>query len=270
MIRADAHIGSLHPMIVTRALVRPPPDSYAQGLTQSREGPPDIALALAQHGAYCQALRDCGVEVTVLPPDPRFPDCCFVEDPAIVTPRGAIGMRPGAPSRTAEVEGIVAALRAWYDDIPRIAAPGTVDGGDVCEAEGHYFIGLTARTNLAGAEQLAGLLVDYGYRTTTVDLRGNRRLLHLKTGLAYVGDGRIVATGDIPRDAAFAAYERIPVAEDERYAANCIRVNDHILVAAGHPKLCEALEDCGYSLRCLTMSEFRKMDGGLSCLSLRC
>ena len=251
------------------ALVRPPPDSYASGLTRSREGPPDLALARAQHGVYCQALRECGVEVTVLPPDPRYPDSCFVEDPAIVTPRGAIAMRPGAPSRAGEVDGLVAALLNWYDVVPRVESPGTVDGGDVCEADGHFLIGLTARTNLSGAEQLANLLSDLGYRATTVDLRGNRRLLHLKTGLAYVGDGRIVATVDVPRDPALAAYERIPVAEDERYAANCIRVNDRILIPAGYPRLAESLADCGYELRCVGMSEFRKMDGGLSCLSLR-
>src|SRR5262245_52623640 len=238
------------------ALVRPPPETYARGLTQSQEGPPELSLALAQHGAYCQALRDCGVEVTTLPPDPRYPDSCFVEDPAIVTPRGAIAMRPGAPSRTGEVEGIVAALLNWYRFVPRIEAPGTVDGGDVCEAEGHYLIGLTARTNAEGAEQLASLLGELGYRATTIDLRANRRLLHLKTGLAYVGDGRIVATADIPRDPALAAYERIPVDEEERYAANCIRVNDRILIPMGYPKLRESLEDCGYELRCVGMSEF--------------
>lgn len=251
------------------AIVRPPPDTYARGQTRSREGPPDLALALAQHGVYCQALRDCGVEVTSLPPDPRYPDSCFVEDPAIITPRGAIVMRPGAPSRAGEADGMAAALLNWYGVVPRIAAPGTVDGGDVCEADGHYLIGLTARTNPAGAEQLAGLLADYGFRATTIDLRANRRLLHLKTGLAYIGDGRIVATADIPHDPALAAYERIAVAEDERYAANCIRVNDRILIAAGYPRVAESLADCGYELRCVGMSEFRKMDGGLSCLSLR-
>lgn len=254
---------------MNHALVRLPPDTYATGLTQAREGRPDLRLALAQHGSYCQALRDCGVEVTTLPPDTNFPDSCFVEDPAIITPRGAILMRPGAPSRLGEVTSIAAALRHWYADIPRIAAPGTVDGGDVCEADGHYFIGVTSRTSQAGADQLAALLADLGYRASIVDLRANRRLLHLKTGMAYVGDGRIVATADIPQDADLAAYERIPVAEEERYAANCIRIQDRVLIAAGYPKLAEALTDCGYELRCVEMSEFRKMDGGLSCLSLR-
>ena len=251
------------------ALVRPPADTYASGLTQSREGPPDLKLALAQHGAYCQALRDAGTQVTVMPPDPQYPDSCFVEDPAIITPRGAIAMRPGAPSRQGEVASVVAALKRWYPDIPQITAPGTVDGGDVCEADGHYFIGMSSRTNPAGADQLAALLADLGYRASILDLRANRRLLHLKTGMAYVGEGRIVATADVPQSDDLAAYERIPVAEDERYAANCIRVRDRVLIAAGNPKLAEALADCGYDLRCVTMSEFRKMDGGLSCLSLR-
>lgn len=251
------------------ALVRPPSDSYASGQTQSREGPPDLKLALAQHGAYCQALREAGLAVTVLPPESNFPDSCFVEDPAIITPRGAILMRPGAPSRAGEVTSTAAALRQWYSDIPRIAAPGTVDGGDICEADGHYFIGLSSRTNPAGADQLSAILAELGYRASILDLRASRRLLHLKTGMAYIGDGRIVATADVPHDDELAAYERIPVAEDERYAANCIRVRDRIMIAAGYPKLAETLIDCGYDLRCVEMSEFRKMDGGLSCLSLR-
>ncbi len=252
-----------------RAIVRLPPATFAAGLTHAKEGAPDLALALKQHERYCEALAQCGLALTILPADPHHPDSCFVEDPAIITPRGAIAMRPGAPSRVDEVAGIIRALRPQYADIARITVPGTVDGGDVCEADGHYFIGLTSRTNQEGADQLTGHLANLGYRASLVDLRGNRRLLHLKTGMAYIGDGRIVATADIPRSPELASYERIPVGEDERYAANCIRVNDRVLIAAGYPKLAERLADCGYELRLLEMSEFRKMDGGLSCLSLR-
>lgn len=256
-------------MHYTRAIVRLPPANFAGGLTSASEGAPDVSLALAQHRAYCQALADCGLELTTLPADPLHPDSTFVEDPAIVTARGAIVMRPGVPSRVDEVTSIALALRGFYSDVARITAPGTVDGGDVCEADGHFLIGLSKRTNEEGARQLAGMLENFGYRTSLVDIRGSLRLLHLKTGLSYLGDGRMVLSTDVPRVADLASYELIEVADDERYAANCIRVNDRVIVAGGYPRLAEELTDCGYEIRLVEMSEFRKMDGGLSCLSLR-
>jgi len=254
-------------MPYTRALVRPPPPNFAEGLTRATEGAPDIALALAQHRAYCQALAACGLEVTTLPADPVHPDSTFVEDTAIVTARGAIATRPGAPSRVGEVDGIVAALRRHYSDVVQITAPGTVDGGDICEVDDHFLIGLSARTNEHGARQLAGFLGDLRSTTSLVDIRGSR-LLHLKSGLAYLGDGRMVVTEDIPRVAAFSRYELIPVRPEERYAANCVLINDRVLVAAGYPGIAEML-GARYQVVPLEISEFRKMDGGLSCLSLR-
>ena len=137
------------------ALVRPPAASFAQGLTSAGSGPPDLPLALAQHSAYCDALRRCGLDVEVLPPDERYPDGTFVEDTAILAERAAITTVPGAPTRVGEVASIARALAGYRDDIQNIVAPGTVDGGDVCQADGHFFIGLSARTNETGARQLA-------------------------------------------------------------------------------------------------------------------
>lgn len=256
-------------MAISFAIVRRPGEELPAGLTTSREGPPDVALALDQHRAYCAALEHCGLTVVVLPADPGFPDGCFVEDTAILTPRGAIATRPGAPSRQGEVASVVEALAGFFEGVSRIDAPGTVDGGDVCEADGHYLIGLSARTNVAGAEQLAALLADLGYSSDVVDIRSSRRLLHLKTGITYLGDGRMVVTSDVPQGGPLMPYELIEVPETERYAANCMRVNDRVLVAAGYPGARAAIEDCGYEVLELGMSEFRKVDGGLSCLSLR-
>ena len=256
-------------MSFSRALVRPPPATFANGLTHANQGAPNLTFALAQHRTYCQALADCGLAVTTLPADAAFPDSCFVEDTAIITSRGAILMRPGAPSRAGEVESIFTALQRWYADIPRITAPGTVDGGDICEADGHFLIGLSSRTNEEGARQLTGLLEDLGFRASTVDIRGCGSMLHLKTGLSYIGDGRIVLNSEVPRVAALAPYELLAVADDEAYAANCVRVNDRLLVAARYPKFHALLADLGYDLIALDMSEFRKMDGSLTCLSLR-
>jgi dimethylargininase len=256
-------------MKFSHAIVRPPPESFAGGLTTAADGPPDLGLALAQHGAYCQALSACGLEVIGLPADDRYPDSCFVEDTAIVTARGVVLTRPGAPSRQGEVAAIEPALRERVVHLARIEAPATVDGGDVCDAGGHYLIGISARTSEAGARQLAGILEDWGYRASLVDLGGQPSLLHLKSGISYLGDGRMVATPAVAGHPALAGYDTIVTAPGEDYAANCVAINGRVLVAAGYPRLAAALAAAGHNLLVLEMSEFRKMDGGLSCLSLR-
>jgi dimethylargininase len=251
------------------ALLRLPGENLALGLSQAGDGAPDLPQALDQHQRYREALESCGLTVTVLPADPRYPDGCFVEDTAVLTAHGAILTRPGAASRRGEVDAIEAALKPIYRELERIRAPGTVDAGDVCEADGHFLVGLSARTSPEGAGQLAGLLGDLGYRADIVDIRGCRGLLHLKTGIAYLGEGRLLATSDFPRHRALAAYEIVGVPPAERYAANALRVNGRVLVAAGYPATRAAIESLGFEVLPLEMSEFRKLDGGLSCLSLR-
>jgi dimethylargininase len=257
-------------MRFSRAIVRIPGLSYADGLSSAGEGRPDIPLARAQHARYCQALRDCGLELTVLSPDEAAPDGTFVEDTAVIAGRVAIVTRPGAATRRGEVAAISAALQPLLPVLGPIEAPGTLDGGDVCQADEHFFIGLSARTNAAGAAQLAALLARHGYTASTVDIRAQRALLHLKSGISYLGERRFVALPGAPRSAAMAGYEFIETSAGESYAANCVRVNDEVLVAAGYPQLADRLDALGYAVRQLEMSEFRKMDGGLSCLSLRC
>jgi dimethylargininase len=256
-------------MNLEHALLRPPPPSFERGLTTVDEGPPDFERALRQHQGYVTALESCGLSVSVLSADEDYPDSCFVEDTAVLTPRGAIATRPGAASRQGEVESVAAALRVWYPELARIMPPGTVDGGDVCEADGHYLIGLSRRTNDEGARQLAAWLADLGYPSDTIDIRGNRRLLHLKSGLAYLGAGRMVRTSDLRAEQALLPYDQMVVPDVERYAANCLAVNGKLLIAAGYPQFTEMLDRQGYPLIAIEMSEFRRMDGGLSCLSLR-
>ena len=253
----------------TRALLRLPGGNYAGGITTSDEGAPVLARALEQHRAYAEALAACGLSTYTLPADPRYPDGTFVEDTAIVTAHGAIITRPGAASRAGETEAIAAALAPQVAELLSIEAPGTLDGGDVCETDTGVLIGITARTNDDGARQLAARLAELGFRATLVDVRGVAGLLHLKTGIAYLGDNRLAIAPGLPRLPALDAYEPVVLAPEERYAANCIRVNERVLVAAGYPKFAEALSRLGYDPLPLEMSEFRKMDGGLSCLSLR-
>jgi len=257
----------------TRAIVRPPAGNFAAGLSSGAAGAPDVDRALEQHLQYVGALRDCGLKVTYLQPDDAHPDATFVEDTAIVTARGAILTRPGAPSRAGEVRSMAECLRNFYADLPVIEAPGTVDGGDICEADGHFLIGVSARTNAHGAEQLARHLAGFGYSSATIDIRPNPALLHLKSGIAYLGAGVWVVDGGVENDLRsqreLVVRDVIPVSPEEAYAANCVRVNDAILVAAGYPRVHAALTRRDCRVVQLEMSEFRKMDGGLSCLSLR-
>jgi len=251
------------------AIVRVPSSNFADGLTTVDLGVPDAARAMVQHEAYTVALEQCGLRVTRLPEDPRHPDSTFVEDTAILTRRRAILTRPGASSRMGEVPAIRGPLSAFYQQFAEIAAPGTLDGGDVCEADGHFLIGISDRTNEDGARQLAALLAEDGATSCLVDVRAIAGILHLKSGIAYAGEGRVVAIGDLAGHPAVRNYEVIRAEPFEAYAANCVRVNDRLLVAAGHPKLEVALRRAGYNVLPLEVSEFQKMDGGLSCLSLR-
>ena len=272
----------------TRAIVRPPARNFAEGLTSAALGAPDYEHALEQHEAYCAAMLRCGLELTRLEPDARYPDSTFVEDVAIVTQKLAILTRPGAPSRTGEVESMRRPLADLLDTVLEIQAPGTVDGGDICQAGDHFFIGVSERTNETGAKQLAALLKDAGYESSLIDMRQSTAaaatasrtqsvpgavatgsLLHLKSGIAYLGNNRLATTKALSGRSAFASFDLVHVDENEEYAANCVRINDYVLIAAGFPKFQRELTKLGYQTIALEMSEFQKMDGGLSCLSVR-
>ena len=205
----------------------------------------------------------------MLEADERYPDGTFVEDTAVVAERVAVASRPGAPTRAGEVSSVAEALARLRPKLERIAAPGTLDGGDVCQVEEHFLIGVSARTNPSGAQQLADILRRHGYSASLLDIRSHPTLLHLKSGISYLGERRFTVSADAPALDGLEGFERIEVAKDEAYAANCVRVNDTVLIAAGYPRLAERLDGLGYALRTLEVSEFRKMDGGLSCLSIR-
>jgi dimethylargininase len=253
----------------SRAILKTPGTNFADGITESADGTPDLPMTLVQHAAYASALQQLGLMIEVLDADERFPDGTFVEDAAIVTPRGAIITRPGASSRMGETAAIERALAKHYPTLGHIEAPGTVDGGDICETDSAVLIGISARTNPEGARQLAGLLGDLGFPSIILDVRGCPGLLHFKTGVSALGDGRLVMAAGLPTFPELAAFESVILEPEDSYAANCIRVNDRILVPAGYPRFEDRLAKLGYAPLPLAMSEFKKMDGGLSCLSLR-
>jgi dimethylargininase len=209
------------------------------------------------------------LELVRLPADPDYPDSTFVEDTAVLTKHAAILAPPGAPSRLGEVTEIADAVQKFYKGARRIEPPGTVDGGDICEAGSHYFIGLSQRTNEEGARQLARLLAAEGFTSSTIDIRTNGSILHLKSGIAYLDRKTLVVMEDFAKREEFSGYNLIIVPASESYACNCVMVNGRVLVPAGFPQIQSMLVERGYEPLQLDMSEFRKMDGGLSCLSLR-
>jgi dimethylargininase len=253
-------------LIFTRAIVRAVPETIDAGITSANLGKPDYVKACEQHDRYVGALEKCGLKVTVLDADERYPDSVFIEDTAVVTDRCAIVANPGAAGRRGEVHKVEEVLSGLHENVERIVSPGTLDGGDVLQVGDHFYVGLTRRTNREGAEQLSALLRGYGFSTSFVELR---RFLHLKTGVAYLGGNDLVVTGELVANDEFECFDKIFVTPEEEYCANCIRVNDHVLVAGGCEKTTEKIVERGYEVIELEMSEFRKVDGGLSCLSLR-
>jgi dimethylargininase len=255
--------------VFKHAIVRLPGSNFAQGLTTADLGIPRYDQVLQQHARYCDALQTCGLTLTTLDADANHPDSTFVEDTAVLTAHSAVLTRPGARSREGEMMAMRPILRGFFSTIVEIEAPGTLDGGDICEAEQHFFVGLSHRTNEEGARQLAAHLTREGYTSALVDIRGMNSILHLKTGVSYIGDNTLVVMEEMAGHEMFADYELIQVARDESYAANCLRVNGRVLVAAGYPRLTGELAARGFHPLELEMTEFQKMDGGLSCLSLR-
>jgi dimethylargininase len=252
-----------------RAIVRVPSENFAAGLTTVSLGRPDYGRALEQHEAYCAVLEHCGLRLTRLEADHRYPDSTFVEDTAVLTKRCAVVANPGAPSRACEIEDISKTLALFYSELHSIREPGTLDGGDVCEAGNHFFIGISERTNEAGAQRLAELLTSFDYTASLVDIRDVGGILHLKSGLTYLGDKRMAVIEAFSNRPEFSGYDLIHVDAGEEYAANCVSINGNVLVAAGHPAWEGKLRELGYKTVGLDISEFQKMDGGLSCLSLR-
>ena len=255
----------------TRAIVRPPARNFANGLTTVDLGLPDIDRALQQHAAYCAALVRNGCELFTLAADDRFPDSTFVEDTALILPNeGAILTRPGAASRAGEVDAIRDSVTQFFPpELPRILPNGTLDAGDVCDAGRHFFIGISHRTNADGARQLTEWLSTHGCTASTVDIREVLGILHLKSGVCALDEDRLIVIDALASHAAFHDYDLVRVPAGEEYAANCVRVNDVIFVADGYPNTHALLRSLGYTLEIIDMSEYSKMDGGLSCLSLR-
>ena len=249
----------------TRAIVRKPGANCAQGLTTAQLGEPDFGLVLEQHRIYTEALSALGLHVIVLEAEPDYPDAYFCEDVAVVTPDVAVIANPGAISRRGEAETVEPVL-ARYRPTVRICPPGTVDGGDVLMIGRHFLIGVSERTNREGAEQLGQILESYGCTWIAAPVGKG---LHLKSSVNYIGRDTLLITKDFAGRDEIKLFDKVVVDDDESYAANTLWVNDRLLTPRGFPKTKRQLEGCGFEVQELDVSEMRKMDGGLTCLSLR-
>lgn len=250
-------------------IVRRPAKSMIDGITSAPElGKPDYALALKQHDSYIEALKKCGIEVTVLPALEEYPDSCFVEDVAVITRKCAIITNPGAESRNGETAGIRETIGRFFpaEKIEFITAPGTLEGGDVMMVGDHFYVGRSARTNEEGIRQFVAILERHGLSGSEVPLE---HVLHLKTGVNYIEDNNMLVSGEFIDKPEFAKFNKILVQEEEAYAANCIWINGKVIVPAGYPAVEKAVREAGYEVVVTDTSEYRKLDGGLSCLSLR-
>src|SRR5215208_8279828 len=229
----------------TEAIVRAVPQTLDAGITSANLGKPDYERACEQHDRYVGALERCGLGVTVLGADERYPDSVFVEDTAVVTDRCAILTNPGAARRRGEVHEVEDVLSGLYENVERIVSPGTLDGGDVLQVGDQFYIGLTRRTNREGAEQLAVILRAYGFGVSFVGLH---RFLHLKTGVAYLGGDDLVVAGELVEKDEFRGFDKIVVPPEEEYCANCIRFNDRVLMAAGYETAKHGIAERGYEV----------------------
>lgn len=253
-------------MNFSKAIVRKPSINLAQGITQANLGLPDYAKACEQHQNYIRFLKQMNVEVIVLDALEQHPDATFVEDVAVLSEECAIITQPQEASRRAEIEGIAPVLSDFYQKIYHISAPGVLEGGDVLRIDNHFYVGLSRRTNHEGATQLKNILKEFGYTCSFIPLK---RLLHLKTGVSYIGENTLVMGDEIREIDLFRSYHRIELADQDAYCANLIKNADHLIIPDGYPNVLTRLKTEGFYVYSCPMSEFQKIDGGLTCLSLR-
>ena len=249
----------------TRAITRRPSEEMVNGITTANLGKPDFTLALKQHGIYCQTLADLGLDVTVLDAEPGYPDCCFVEDTAVVCEHVAILTPLGAPSRQGEQKTIEPEL-AKHKPLVKITPPALIEGGDVLQVENTFYVGLSDRTNNEGALALAHAVAPHGYKTEIIACCPS---LHFKTDVNFIGNNTLLLSPCCSEMEQLSGFKKIIVEDEEAYARNCLFINGTVIVPEGFPDTLEKVRATGVKTVVIDVSEFRKLDGGLTCLSLR-
>lgn len=256
-----------HSFEFTRAITRRPARSVVDGLRAEDHGTPDFDQMLKDHAHYVATLRETGAEIIELPPLEEFPDAVFVEDNALCLKNCAILMRPGAESRRGEVAMIAPAIREQFDDISEITGSGFIEGGDILTTSREILIGKSARTDAAGVEELRAIVEPRGYVLREVQTPPD--VLHFKTDCSLLDSDTILSTKRLDATGCFDGYRVLHTADGEEAAANAIRFNQFVIMAANFPKTAKMLRENGYDVREINNSECAKIDGGMSCLSLR-
>lgn len=252
--------------LFANAIVCRPASSMKDGITSSDLGKPYYRKALIQHLEYTETLKQLGLEVKVLPGNDLYPDSTFIEDVALCTSSFAVITSPGALSRRGETENMRQVLSGYFNSIDKISLPGTLEAGDIMMTGKHFYIGISQRTNNEGADKMIKILENHGMTGSKVILG---KMLHLKSGASYLENNNMLVCREFFENKEFDKFNRILVDEDENYAANSLWINGKVLVPNGFPRTKEKIEKAGYETIVLDVSEFRKLDGGLSCLSLR-
>jgi dimethylargininase len=248
---------------VPLAITRDVPDTFARALAKT-PATIDVAAARAQHAGYRGALVEAGLTVVNLAADDATPDCCFVEDTAVVAGGVALITCPGAPSRRGEVDAVAVALSA-HVPIERMQAPATLDGGDCMLVGTTLYVGRSARTNEAGIARLTDVMRPRGVRVIAIEMPPE--ILHLKCVCSSLGDRMLLAEGSID-PAVFGAIAIVTAPAEDPFAANAVAAGDHVLAAADSPRTHAALRAAGYRVIPVATPEMRKADGALTCLSI--
>ncbi|MEO6299924.1 MAG: arginine deiminase family protein [Paracoccaceae bacterium] len=252
----------------THAITRLPATSIIQGLRAVDTGTPSLQLMKSHHADYISALHSTGAKIIELSALEPYPDSVFVEDTALCLPEGAVVMRPGAPSRLGEAAEMALHLIALYDEVKYITGPDSfIEGGDILTTETEILIGRSARTNAEGIAELTRLVEPWGHKVREVFTPPG--VLHFKTDCSLLDEETILSTERLAASGCFAGYNVIFTAEGEEASANSIRFNDLVLAPKGFPRTRDALDKAGFTVREIGNSECSKLDGGMSCLSLR-
>jgi dimethylargininase len=247
------------------ALVRIPASNLSEGIvTHGERTQVDSELADQQWDAYVAALTDAGWKTVEVAPADKSADSVFVEDTAVLFGRTGIITAPGAESRRGETAGTEAALRELGLDVARIEEPGTLDGGDVLKVGTTVYVGRSDRTNAEGVRQLRAFVAPLGYTVVAVHIQ---KALHLKTVATALPDGTVIGYAENLEDVD--VFDRfLPVPEPEG-ASVVIAADDHVIMSASAPRSAALVEDLGYRVTTVDISEFEKLEGGVTCLSVR-
>ena len=249
------------------AITRLPCQNAVDGLRAVDQGMPSIDRMLANHVDYRSVLASTGADVITLPALPAFPDAHFVEDTALCLPEGVIFMSPGAPSRAGGVASMRADIAHLFGETHQISPPAHIEGGDILITGTEILVGTSERTNADGIAALTQIVGEWGYHVRTVHTPPG--VLHFKTDCSLLDDGVVLATPRLASSGCFSSYEVILTCEGEEAAANAIRFNDLVIMPSGFPATRARLESAGFNIRPVNNSECAKIDGGMSCLSLR-